>query len=365
LPLAPTNDCWIWHYAINGEYKVKSGYRLSRDLTSTKRNIKFGPALLHSSDWTKLWSLPIQPKLKFFMWKVFHDVLPIKEALQQRSVVIDALCPVCGIREESLFHLFFECIVARQLSMTLNCPELLTRNHHPVSLWRQCHLRGNSYAIKLIYFWWRLWKSRNSVVFEALQHSIAALARQFTAHFREANVLLHQHSISTTPQLVPCTGASTAIWLPRHPDFTLFSDAATQHTMGIQAGYGSIGLVVFDAVGSLAQALGHVIRHITDVLHLEVFGIRAALHACHPWRSNTCIICSDSLEAVRLLHSHSMDTRLGTLLTECRDLLHNLPMVFLHHIPRRDNRAAHLVAREALCYPDNTHRSLDLRYVLH
>ncbi|CAN0922194.1 hypothetical protein LINGRAHAP2_LOCUS32971 [Linum grandiflorum] len=135
--------------------------------------------------------------------------------------------------------------------------------------------------------------------------------------------------------------------------------------MGIQAGYGSISLVVRDAVGSLTQAIRHVIRHITDVLHLEVLGIRAALHACRSWRSNTCIIYSDSLEAVRLLHSYSMDIRLGTLLTGCRHLLHDLSKVFLHHIPRRDNKAAHLVARETLCCPDKTLRDLDIHYILH
>lgn len=49
------------------------------------------------------------PKVKIFIWKLFHDGIPVKERLQSRGVRTDLAYFFCGEKEETMNHLFAEC----------------------------------------------------------------------------------------------------------------------------------------------------------------------------------------------------------------------------------------------------------------
>ena len=87
---------------------------------------------------------------------------------------------VCGIEEETQHHLFFSCLVAIKLTIKCGCRHLILGTEHLIAFGWRCHNLDLASSIKLIYYWWRLWKSRNKVIFEHLQLSIDFLARQFT-----------------------------------------------------------------------------------------------------------------------------------------------------------------------------------------
>lgn len=55
------------------------------------------------------------PKFAFFLRKVVHRILPVREALGRRGLVGDVVCPVCRLEGESLEHLFFSCEEARRV----------------------------------------------------------------------------------------------------------------------------------------------------------------------------------------------------------------------------------------------------------
>ncbi|CAN0886781.1 hypothetical protein LINGRAHAP2_LOCUS15440, partial [Linum grandiflorum] len=154
-------DAWVWHYTPTGLYTVSSGYRLSQasrvPIPST-----IGPMLVDSHLWAKVWSSPIQPKLKIFIWKFFHNILPLREALARHSIDVILNCPVCGQDVGTVHHLFQRCVVAQQLGNLMGCQSFLL-DHHPVALWRRLYDENPSQAYKLIYFWWRLWKGRSGV----------------------------------------------------------------------------------------------------------------------------------------------------------------------------------------------------------
>lgn len=61
------------------------------------------------------WKFKIPPKVKFFLWKLEHKVLPTKEFLAGRlhNFNLSPLCSWCSIYEESLQHLFMDCDVAK------------------------------------------------------------------------------------------------------------------------------------------------------------------------------------------------------------------------------------------------------------
>ncbi|KAL8510999.1 hypothetical protein ACS0TY_017719 [Phlomoides rotata] len=51
-------------------------------------------------------------------WKVLKLRLPTKDELRKRRIIPDLQdisCPLCGVEDESVYHLFFGCIFSRQI----------------------------------------------------------------------------------------------------------------------------------------------------------------------------------------------------------------------------------------------------------
>ncbi|KAL9671576.1 hypothetical protein QQ045_009146 [Rhodiola kirilowii] len=65
--------------------------------------------------WSRLWRVKVQPKVKVFMWRVYHNALPTADNLLKRGCQPSLLCPVCGKHPESISHLLLYCDWAREL----------------------------------------------------------------------------------------------------------------------------------------------------------------------------------------------------------------------------------------------------------
>uniref|UniRef100_A0A803NJN4 Reverse transcriptase zinc-binding domain-containing protein n=1 Tax=Cannabis sativa TaxID=3483 RepID=A0A803NJN4_CANSA len=79
LSIFPTEDVLIWNGNNSGNYTVKSGYHFAafvadlQDASSTNNFEKW---------WTKFWKLKLPTKLRIFVWKVFHNALPVAAELK-------------------------------------------------------------------------------------------------------------------------------------------------------------------------------------------------------------------------------------------------------------------------------------------
>ncbi|CAN0846446.1 hypothetical protein LINGRAHAP2_LOCUS4459, partial [Linum grandiflorum] len=185
LPQTFVSDRFVWSFCQYGVYTAASDYRRSRTLTSRQECQKLGVDLYDEHLWARIWSLHVQPKLRFFLWKIIHDILPTFHALQSRHLDVSSLFPVCNDAEESISHLFFSCSVAQQLSIRIGGAEFTSTAINLTIFLRRVLQADSAKAIQLTYFWWRLWKSRNFVVFESYQHSIETLQRQFLHRWTE------------------------------------------------------------------------------------------------------------------------------------------------------------------------------------
>ncbi|KAL5818842.1 hypothetical protein ACOSQ4_022684 [Xanthoceras sorbifolium] len=56
----------IWHFDKNGEYSVKSGYRIA---AQEKLSLKGSSSCPDSKWWLAIWNLNIPPKIKIFIWR--------------------------------------------------------------------------------------------------------------------------------------------------------------------------------------------------------------------------------------------------------------------------------------------------------
>lgn len=62
-----------------------------------------------------IWKLDIALKIKIFLWQLFHKVVPVREVLHRRGVVVPIECPLCLQGLEYIHHLFVECPVTRHV----------------------------------------------------------------------------------------------------------------------------------------------------------------------------------------------------------------------------------------------------------
>ncbi|CAN0876885.1 Uncharacterized mitochondrial protein AtMg00310, partial [Linum grandiflorum] len=165
LPRSPQDDCLIWNYTASGCYTTSSGYELLAAASpNSSGTARASPVSSHL--WHSIWEVQVHPKLRLFLWKLFHRVLPTTEVLRVPDMTIPPNCPVCGGGFESVEHLLLHCPFATRFYALcqLTLPTLPVT--HFVCYWQE--ILRSQYALAPIWVlaWWRLWKSRNLVVFD-------------------------------------------------------------------------------------------------------------------------------------------------------------------------------------------------------
>ncbi|XVF82053.1 hypothetical protein PTKIN_Ptkin16aG0012400 [Pterospermum kingtungense] len=102
------NDKVVWKRNASGKYSPRSFYdeHYKRELPT-------------SSDWSSIWAGLFPPKIELFCWKVLKGRVAVKVELATRNALhgSDLSCPMCGIMEESVNHLFFQCRLAWSIWM--------------------------------------------------------------------------------------------------------------------------------------------------------------------------------------------------------------------------------------------------------
>ncbi|CAL1401222.1 unnamed protein product [Linum trigynum] len=116
-------------------------------------------------------------------------MLPTTEALIEKGVPVLPRCPVCWAESEILEHLFLYCPVAQALwdySGLASLGEGLPKHTFPLFLKRLLDLINQpSVLMAVIAILWRIWRSRNWVVFEGKQFDFPALMRQYSQQYEE------------------------------------------------------------------------------------------------------------------------------------------------------------------------------------
>ena len=74
---------------------------------------------LHDPDWKKIYMLPrlttIESSLRSFQYKILNNILYLNDGLYKFKAVPSPLCSLCKLENESLVHLFCQCMETRKL----------------------------------------------------------------------------------------------------------------------------------------------------------------------------------------------------------------------------------------------------------
>jgi hypothetical protein len=115
------DDFIAWNYNKNGCYSVKSGYHLQWRHTFGPRASQLalpGTSALNPV-WKTIWQLKLPGKIKIFLWRALHGLIPLKSILANRHIGTSGQCPICLQAAEDVKHLLFQCDMARDLWRTL------------------------------------------------------------------------------------------------------------------------------------------------------------------------------------------------------------------------------------------------------
>ncbi|KAM2632785.1 hypothetical protein EV1_023480 [Malus domestica] len=99
IPLSKSGclDRLVWHYTVNGDYSVKTGYGVAMNLMENGalgRKGRGAPSEHRKNKliWKMIWTLQVPNKIKFFIWKCCNKALAVQHNLQRRQIRVENIC---------------------------------------------------------------------------------------------------------------------------------------------------------------------------------------------------------------------------------------------------------------------------------
>jgi hypothetical protein len=98
----------------NGVFSVRSAYHMQKEKEMVQTT--GGSRCAHkSSIWTNIWQLNLPNVEKVFLWRTCHEILPTRDNLCIRKIIMDPKCPICEREVETSHHALWNCPAARDV----------------------------------------------------------------------------------------------------------------------------------------------------------------------------------------------------------------------------------------------------------
>lgn len=110
LPICQSlqDDQLRWTHTKDGQFTVKSGYWMTKNLKDATSSIPSSSSR-NPSYWKWIWKWKIKPKIQVFLWKCLRGILPTKHNLIARNCEVDPMCQRCGMEIETSEHCLRDC----------------------------------------------------------------------------------------------------------------------------------------------------------------------------------------------------------------------------------------------------------------
>lgn len=354
-------DNLVWNYNSSGDYTVRSGYwLLTHDPHSAISSDRpHGSVELKN----KVWQLPIMPKIKHFLWRMLSRALATNERLTTRGMQIDSTCPRCRNSVESINHALFTCSVSSMVWRLSNTPfygsqmtsdDLEENFIHVLNLLQSSTLTE---VQKLLPFWllWRLWKSRNNVVFNNFRESLTTIVLQATAETKEwiEATNIQRRRFPQQAQQHPIVKS----WTAPQRDYVKCNFDAGLDLQNLQA---KGGWIIRDYEGS-PKAWGSMVLHYAgSPLEAEALALLAALQQV--WiRGYTNVVMEGDCEIlINLVNGAPGILSVANYLLDIHHWASKFVNIQFSFVKRTGNQVAHNLARfgciSSCYYADSVHQ---------
>ena len=110
-----TNDTLFWTFTKSGEYTVRSGYHVARQVQKEATWAECSNGVVGGAVWKVLWKLKVPNKIKVFCWRACRNILPTRVNLVHKKVIQDNRCELCKMEAETGLHVLWNCGVAQDV----------------------------------------------------------------------------------------------------------------------------------------------------------------------------------------------------------------------------------------------------------
>uniref|UniRef100_A0A803Q0L5 Reverse transcriptase domain-containing protein n=1 Tax=Cannabis sativa TaxID=3483 RepID=A0A803Q0L5_CANSA len=306
-------DKIMWHYSKNGEYTVKSGYKMASSLVEEQYQSNDKVLV----DWWKaLWRFKIPPKIKHFVWKLAYNWLPTNVTLAKRGGSKE-FWAVSGFKDE-MKRLKDEDVLSFLMRMA-----------------RQWDKGKFEFFLVLT---WNIWNIRNSVI----HGGIAPMAGEMVDWCRKYLTEFEG-------------GGATAVSRVRRENSKWGAPELGRMKINVDArvksggGVSGIGCVIRDSGGRTLYASSAVVHQELAPLQLELQAILVGLQVGIHRKIHRFSIESDCLQAVQLIQRKDEGCfDVDCLLDQIRTLLLYDSVDGISFVFREANRVAYVLANYAL-----------------
>lgn len=330
-------DKLVWLKTKSGAFTTKSGYYAALEECDDGQ---FANSTL--SNWHRdVWRLPVVPKVKFFLWKIFQGALAVGERLVARHINVDQHCKRCN-EIESTNHLLLHCRFAKKvwelapLSTGFDLRGLVDLAELWPDLCRVVSLPPVGLQAGSLVPWilWAIWIARNNLIFNNKTSTPEETITKAVVMAREW--FLAQEKVTPRKKAIP---------LPlRLPEGTtvVAVDAAWRGDSNT-AGFGW----VMKHTGSKVQ-FETASRSVRSPLSAEGLALRAAIMKCKELGIQQVIFESDSTQLVAALKPQSAPPELYGIVADILHCAVSFKFCSFIWIPRSRNSEADVLVKHAL-----------------
>ncbi|KAL5783938.1 hypothetical protein ACOSQ2_006330 [Xanthoceras sorbifolium] len=337
LSFGDCNDSLIWHFDKNGEYSVKSGYRVA---AQEKLSLKGSSSCPDSKWWLALWNLNIPPKIKIFIWRVCLNAIPSLCNLCSRKIVVDPCCSRCGDAPESSAHALFWCSSVRPIWESTVFWDILNLQCHiscfDLILWVFVRTKRAEFE-EFCMILWGVWSERNAVCHSKSPRFSADLVSWSLSLLREFQ---GTQKVFGSPLQPPRQPRSSPWSPPPAGSLKLNSDAA------VSPGYfvmGS-GAVVRDSQGKVVAASAKPLLGFFPAELGELLALREGLLLAKEFNLIIEWVELDAVNVVARVFNSLPCSVMDPIISDVKALFRDVGVINCHVIPRSGNGMAHSLA---------------------
>ncbi|KAL0011169.1 hypothetical protein SO802_006277 [Lithocarpus litseifolius] len=340
-------DSIIWSYNKNGNFSVKSAYKVARRIQGEDR-AESSVSSARTKIWHVLWNLKIPNKIKVFGWRACTDILPTRANLVRRKVLTDDKCPICLRESENTIHAIWECVAVQDI-WAGSCGKLQKRCSGVADVMQlmEC-LCDRLTREELELFWvqaWLAWNQRNRVVFGGNLMDLRSLnnrAEVYLTYYRQAQeqltVTRTEHQCSKTWQPPPSSTYKLNF------DAAIFADMDRTR----------VGVIIRNEQGQVMAAMTATGPKVSSSEEAELLACRRSMEFAVDAGFTKLIIEGDNVNVMQAISSPRINcSLLGYVVDDIRHLVHCLEWARISITRRGGNKVAHALAQHARNSLDN------------
>ncbi|XP_058774314.1 uncharacterized protein LOC131648585 [Vicia villosa] len=162
-------DAVTWLLDSSGAFSVSSCY-----LAVSAKHIPMGPVEKHDKAFKIIWKMFVPMKVKAFAWRSFFNRIPTRVALEVHGLNTTTTCCFCGDSDESIEHLFLNCVVATMVWKDMadwigwKAEKFSTMKESFMRWYGYCKykkMRHRREGVLWMATCWNIWLVRNGIVF--------------------------------------------------------------------------------------------------------------------------------------------------------------------------------------------------------